>query len=312
MARASERGQQVVLEAIFEKVTVGGFIEAGGIWRERNEVSDIGHPGFSTLPFPNSPLYHEHEYRFSARQSPLTLLATGDIDPVQHLLAYYEIDFLGAGVTANSRESNSYNPRILQAFVNYDNDDRHFHILAGQSWSLQPRTASGSSRAWRTSHLRSTRNMSSAYNWARQPQIRFVEDWNKVAWFGVSIESPQINFVSNDVFPFSGSSATANFGGSPLPPGITVNDLNACQAGGLLDSTTSCSTDEFPDIVEKFALDPGWGHYEVVGLERFFTDRVFTTAMPIAEPTRLMPHGASAAPSCCQSGRNSSTSRPAC
>ena len=39
-----------------------------------------------------------------------------------------------------------------------------------------------------------------------------------------------------------------------LPPGITVNDLNACQAGGLLDSTTSCSTDEFPDIVEKFSL----------------------------------------------------------
>ena len=46
-----------------------------------------------------------------------------------------------------------------------------------------------------------------------------------------------------------------------------------------MNSTTSCSTDEFPDIVEKFALDPGWGHYEVVGLERFFTDRVFTTAI---------------------------------
>ena len=115
------------------KVTLGGFIEAGGIWRQRNEVSDIGHPGFSTLPFPNSPLYHEHEYRFSARQSRLTLLATGDIDPVQHLSAYYEMDFLGAGITANSRESNSYNPRILQAFVNYDNDDWHFHILGGKA-----------------------------------------------------------------------------------------------------------------------------------------------------------------------------------
>jgi hypothetical protein len=99
------------------KVTLGGFLEAGGIWRERNEVSDIGHPPFSELPFANSPLYHEHEYRFSARQSRLTLLATGDIGAVQHLSGYYEMHFLGAGVTSNSRESNSYTPRIRQVFA---------------------------------------------------------------------------------------------------------------------------------------------------------------------------------------------------
>jgi hypothetical protein len=189
------------------------------------------------------------------------------------------MDFLGAGVTANSRESNSYNPRILQAFVNYDNDDRHFHILGGQSWSLLTQDRVGIIPRMENIPLTIDAQYVVGYNWARQPQIRFVEDWNKVAWFGVSIESPQVNFVSNDVFPFSGSSGTANFGGSPLPPGITVNDPNACQASGLLDSMTSCSTDEFPDVVEKFALDPGWGHYEVVGLERFFTDRVFTTAI---------------------------------
>ena len=40
---------------------------------------------------------------------------TGDIDPAQHLAGYYETDWLGAGVTANSRESNSYNLRIRQA-----------------------------------------------------------------------------------------------------------------------------------------------------------------------------------------------------
>jgi hypothetical protein len=32
-------------------------------------------------------------------------------------------------------------------------------------------------------------------------------------------------------------------------------------------------------VVEKFALDPGWGHYEVVGIQRFFTDRVYQTAL---------------------------------
>src|ERR1700731_2532481 len=118
------------------KVTVGGFVEAAGIWRDRNEVADVGSPPFGSLPFPNSPLYHEGELRFSARQSRISLKATGDIDPYQHLQAYYEMDFLGAGVTANSRERNSYQPRIRQAFMTYDNDNYHFHVLAGQAWSL--------------------------------------------------------------------------------------------------------------------------------------------------------------------------------
>ena len=74
------------------------------------------------------------------------------------------------------------------------------------------------------------------------------------------------------------TAATA-IGGAIAPPGLTINDLNACQAGGLLYSTTSCSLNHYPDLVEKFALDPGWGHYEVVGLERFFTDRVFTNEL---------------------------------
>jgi len=46
------------------------------------------------------------------------------------------MDFLGAGVTANSRSTNGYNPRLRQAYATYDNDNWHFHMLAGQSWSL--------------------------------------------------------------------------------------------------------------------------------------------------------------------------------
>ena len=46
------------------------------------------------------------------------------------------MDFLGAGVTANARESNSYNLRIRQAWLTYDNDYYHFHLMAGQGWSL--------------------------------------------------------------------------------------------------------------------------------------------------------------------------------
>src|SRR5215472_5398414 len=119
------------------KVTFGGFLAGETAWRQRNEVaSGATDLPFSQLPFPNSPLYHENEWRATAQQSRFSVLATGDIDPVQHLQGYYEMDFLGAGVTANSRESNSYNLRIRQAFFAYDNDDYHFHFMAGQGWSL--------------------------------------------------------------------------------------------------------------------------------------------------------------------------------
>ena len=86
------------------------------MWRQRNEVSSgATDPPFGTIPFHNSVLYFENEMRYSAQQSRIAFKVTGDIDPAQYLKAYWENDWLGAGVTANLRESNSYNLRIRQA-----------------------------------------------------------------------------------------------------------------------------------------------------------------------------------------------------
>jgi multidrug efflux pump subunit AcrA (membrane-fusion protein) len=93
----------------------GSYIAMEGAWRQRNENSSgASDPGFSTIPLANSPLYNENELRFSAQQSRIALKASGDIDPGRHVAGYYEMDFLGAAGTANSRESNSYTPRIRQ------------------------------------------------------------------------------------------------------------------------------------------------------------------------------------------------------
>jgi len=261
------------------KVTFGGFLAGETAWRQRNEVaSGASDLPFGQLPFANSPLYHENEWRATAAQSRFSILATGDIDPVQHLQGYYEMDFLGAGVTANSRESNSYNLRIRQAFVAYDNDDWHFHFMAGQGWSLLTQDRVGITPRMENIPLTIDAQYVVGFNWARQEQARFVYDWNKVAWFGVSFESPQVNFVSNSIGTVGGTSTSV--GGTPVPPFLAINNLNVCNASGLLNSTTACSNDIAPDIIEKFALDPGWGHYELVGLERWFSDQVFrcTTA----------------------------------
>src|SRR5262245_28995771 len=46
-------------------------------------------------------LYNEHEFHGSARQSRISLLIEGNVDPWQKLSGYYESDFLGVGNTSN-------------------------------------------------------------------------------------------------------------------------------------------------------------------------------------------------------------------
>ena len=254
----------------------GSYIAMEGVWRQHNEISSgASDPPFGTLPFHNSPLWFENENRYSAQQSRLAIKASGDIDPAQHLTAYWENDWLGAGVTANSRESNSYNLRMRQAWLFYDNDNYHFNVLAGQAWSLVTANKVGILPGTENAPLAIDAQYVVGFDWARQPQLRFVQDWNKVAWFGVSVESSQTAFASNGT-PLALSAAN----GTVVPTGLGVNAANACNAAGLLNNTTSCSNNKFPDVVEKVALDPGWGHYEAVGIQRWFTDDVSLTGAP--------------------------------
>src|SRR5262249_38503196 len=115
-------------------VTLGGFLAAEGAYRERSESADIG-SSFSGIPFPNATNAHYSETRFTARQSRLSVLAQGNVNPDTHLAFYGEFDFLGAAQTANSNESNSYNLRIRNVYGTVDWDAEGIELLAGQSWS---------------------------------------------------------------------------------------------------------------------------------------------------------------------------------
>jgi len=107
------------------KVTLGGFIAAETVWRQHNMVNDMG-TAFATTPFPFSPLYNEHEFHGSARQSRISLLVEGNIDPWQKLSGYYESDFLGVGNTSNFNETNSWAARLRHAYFTYDNSGWDF------------------------------------------------------------------------------------------------------------------------------------------------------------------------------------------
>jgi hypothetical protein len=245
------------------RVTLGGYVAAESVFRQRNEVADMG-AIFNAIPYPFSALYHEHEFRASARGSRLSLLAEGDIDSAHHLAAYFEMDWLGVGETSNYTESNSWSPRLRQAYLTYDDTNRGFYILAGQAWGLLTPHKVGITPRQENDPLTIDYNQVVGFDFTRNWQVRFVKDFDKTLWLGVSIENPATLTASGNI------PASVN--------GILVNFSNVGGGGGFLTGV-AVTTDQAPDIIVKAALDPGWGHFEVFGLQRFFTDGTFCSSV---------------------------------
>lgn len=241
--------------------TPGGFVELAGFYRSANVVSDVA-TDFNGIPFRNSPQSRESEFRFSARQSRLSGLFAARVEPTLQVSGYYEIDFLAAGVTSNSRESNSYVPRIRQIFATVDSLDTGWHVLAGQAWSLITTDLAGITPLKEQIPLTIDAQYVVGFNWTRNPQVRVVKDVMPGLWAGLSFESPQ------SILP-----------PSPFAAPSTVNVNNSGDAAGLLNNSTTYSNNSVPDIAGKLAFEPGFGHYEVKGLVRFFDDRVAPTAL---------------------------------
>lgn len=231
---------------------LGGFSELATFWRSRNETADVG-SSFGGIPFGNDPRHYEHETRFSARQSRIAALATGNLDDYAHWSAYIEADFLGVGTTSNSVESNSYAPRIRHFYGTYDDERSGFHILGGQTWSLLTTNVRGIEARNEQIPLTIDAQYVVGFNWTRNPQIRIVKTFSPMLSAGISIESPQTVIAGQ------------------TPAGEIINASNP--GGSLLNSGTNYSNDIMPDVVGKIAFDPGWGHYEIKGVLRGFTDR---------------------------------------
>jgi hypothetical protein len=230
-------------------LNLGGFLEGASIYRSRNLNSDLASP-LQKLPLGNTAGYYQDETRFSARQSRLSVLAKGDYDQDTHLAGYYEMDFLGAAPTANSNESNSYNPRIRHLYSTIDWDRLGLHLLAGQTWSLVTMNGEGIVPRKESTPLTIEAQYVPGFTWARQPQFRIVKDFDRKFWLGLSVENGQTTVASQP-------NALQN-----------TNYANGQPAGSLFANTVSVNP--YPDFVVKAAADPGWGHFEVYDLIRVF------------------------------------------
>jgi hypothetical protein len=239
-------------------VTLGGFAEAASIYRDHDETADIS-SSFSKIPFANDRASHTGETRFTARQSRYSLLAQGDVTPTTHAYFYGEFDFQGGAQTANSNQSNSYNPRIRNLYGQVDWDTEGWHLLAGQNWSLLTLSNKGITPRSEVTPPQIDAQYIPGFAWARQPQVRLVKDFNKELWIGVSVENPQTTLSVNGVA--SGVTATT----SQAPTNGFFNGTNYS-----LNST--------PDVIGKVAYEKKFGdqtvHVEGFGIYRSFMDRV--------------------------------------
>ncbi|HEY6578236.1 MAG TPA: hypothetical protein VIY09_02860 [Rhizomicrobium sp.] len=250
-------------------VTLGGFLAAESVYRSREEFADIG-SSFSGIPYANSPPAHGDEFRMTARQSRISGLVQGDVDSVTHLAMYGEFDFLGAAASANSNESNSYQPRVRALYGTVDWDNPGIEFLAGQNWSLVTLTGSGMSPRTELPPPTIDAQYVPGFDWTRQPQLRVVKNFDDQVWLGLSLENPQTTF--GGVVPSvpglyynsgSGFNGGTGSGGAEFNPGITL------------------SLNHAPDVVGKIAVEPAMFnrdvHLEAFGLYRDFYDRYGTS-----------------------------------
>jgi len=239
----TEGGLSMKMKGI--NLNFGGFIESAAIYRTRNENSDVN----STfgLPKPNAAAYYQDETRFSARQSRLSILASGNATPSTHVAGYYEMDFLGAAQSANLKQTDSYTPRIRHLYTTVDWDNLGLHLLAGQAYSLATLNSNGITPRNEVTPLVIDGQTAVGFTYARQPQLRIVKDFDKKLWLAVSVENPQT---------VSSSNPAAN------------NSLAQTPASGL--GTTAISQNDVPDVILKAAYESGLGHFEIYDLLRTF------------------------------------------
>src|SRR5216683_3114168 len=199
-------------------LTFGGWVDLTGIYRTRNLASDTGSV-YNFIPYPQAKNFNTPESRFSSRQTRFSVLAEGDALDT-HIAGYGEIDFEGAAQTANSVATNSFNPRMRQLSVEFDRKDLGFHVLAGQSWSLNaPSKAGIDPRGVDAPGVIDFESVP-GFLAARQPGIRVWQDIGPEFKIAASVENPQTAFFGGNT-PTVGTPAVGPQG--VLNPNLLVN-----------------------------------------------------------------------------------------
>ncbi|HEY0701778.1 MAG TPA: hypothetical protein VGD60_03330 [Candidatus Acidoferrales bacterium] len=265
-------------------ITPGGFLAAETVFRNKATGGDINTP-LNNIPFPGNPGGQTTEWNSSARQSRISLLAEGKLDAVK-LSGYYESDFLGAGITSNDNESNSYVLRIRQAWgqAKFDNG---LQITGGQMWSLVTETKKGTDNRSEALPMTIDPQYTVGFSWARQEAIRVSKTFGEDVKFtlAASVEGSNTTLTVHGnptaVIPASSTTTITDGVTTVAVPVISTTTFTNFLVGapgvggGLYNPVGTYAYNKTPDFVFKAALDPKFGHFEVFGLVSTFRDRVY-------------------------------------
>ena len=169
------------------------------------------------------------------------------------LSSYVSADFLSAGVTSTSNQTNSYTLRLRQAWAQAKFDNG-WSFLGGQAWGLVTEDAKGiapDDDMGKTNDVR-PKTIDPSYNvgfdFARQYGIRLTKSFGDKVAVAFALENPQATLTTHG--------NASNF------------LLGEFGASNSYNTGSTYSFNPSPDIIAKVAFDPGFGHYEVFGLGR--------------------------------------------
>lgn len=174
--------------------------------------------------------------------------------PFGSITGFFEGDFLSAGTTSNNLQSNSYTLRVRQAWAQASFG--HAKFTVGQMWTLLTENKKATDPGQESAPLIFDGNLHVGYTYIRQMGYRFQDTITPGVTLAVSLETSQ--------YQFSASDAPSNFFFG-----------SAGAAGGLNNPSANYTNQVAPDVLVKAAFDPGFGHYEIGGVGRFFRDRFY-------------------------------------
>ncbi|HEV2487843.1 MAG TPA: hypothetical protein VGT08_20150 [Terracidiphilus sp.] len=234
----------------------GSFLAAETVWRSAATGGGIN-TQFTGVPLQNSDAAQLTEWQGAGRQSRIAIKAVGKIDSMT-MTGYYEMDWLGTGITSNNNQSNSYVVRQRQLWAQAALKSGWI-FTGGQMWSLATETTAGLSNGTEVLPSSIDPQYMAGFVWTRQYSFRASKSIGKKLTIGASAENAE----------------TLNPAGSNLPTNLLIG--SAGNGGGLYNPTANYSFNVAPDFIAKVAFEPGWGHWELFGVGRFFRDRIYPT-----------------------------------
>lgn len=272
-------------------LTPGGYTAGETVWRSKATGGDIP-TAFNALPYEHADAYSLSEFYATARQSRVTLMAEGKTS-WGTLRGYYEADWLGTGISSNNNQSNSYvlRQRVIWGQAETNN---HWAFTGGQLWSLATEDKKAISNLSGDIMTPQTidPNYVVGFVWTRQYGFRVTKTWDHFA-LGVAAENPQLLYTAtlagNTPYAVLGSAGAngGNYNAAISTVAATTYVQNYVGEAGTtsylpvyntLTANSNIANYSFnyaPDVIVKAAIDPGWGHYEIIGIGRFAHETIY-------------------------------------